>query len=93
MTQPVNFRLLRVTGATARPSVPATGTTGRQQGTAAPVPVAQLTKLARALASGRPPADNARIAQIRQAIATNAYRVDAQEIAEAMLRHFGWTGT
>lgn len=93
MTQPVNFRLLQVTGATTRPSVPATGTTGRQLGTAAPVPVAQLKNLARTLASGRPPVDNARIAQIRQAIANGEYRADTQEIADAMLRHFGWTGT
>ena len=92
MTQPVNFSPLRMMEAMARPSAPAAGMAERQESDASQVAVAQLTNLVRALASGGPPVDHARIAQIRQAIATGSYSADAQEIADAMLRHFGWTG-
>lgn len=44
----------------------------------------QLVGLANELASGPPPIDYARIAQIRAAISTGSYRIDPARIAEAL---------
>lgn len=45
----------------------------------------QLVSLANELASGPPPLDFARIAQIRAAISTGSYRLDPDQIARALL--------
>jgi negative regulator of flagellin synthesis FlgM len=45
----------------------------------------QLVSLANELASGPPPLDYARIAQIRAAISTGSYRPDPDRIAHALL--------
>lgn len=58
----------------------------------APAPVAILTGLVRTLTNQEPPIDHARIAQIRQAIASGTYRPETEAIAQAMLRHYGWAG-
>lgn len=93
MTQPITFRPLRARdplatlGATPVGAMPPP--VPRQS---APETIARLTGLARALASEAPPVDPARIAQIRQAIASGGYPPDATAIADAMLRHYGWTG-
>ena len=44
----------------------------------------QLVELANALASGPPPVDYARIAQIRAAISTGTYRIEPEKIARAL---------
>jgi negative regulator of flagellin synthesis FlgM len=53
-----------------------------------PVSLSKLTAAARELAEAGPPVDYAKIAQIRQAIATGAYQPDADAIASAVLRHY-----
>ncbi|MFD1766781.1 flagellar biosynthesis anti-sigma factor FlgM [Sphingorhabdus buctiana] len=91
MTQPISFRPLHGPGSVRRTgaeTVPAAPSSGQQS---ASVPLARLTGLARALANEGPPVDHARIAQIRQAIASGSYRPDANAVADAMLRHFGWS--
>jgi flagellar biosynthesis anti-sigma factor FlgM len=55
---------------------------------AKPMPVAQLTALARELAEAGPPVDHAKIAQVRTMIANGGYRIDAVGLADAMLRHY-----
>ena len=52
------------------------------------VPLAKLTNLARQLAESGPPVDYAKIAQISQAISQGRYKVDAQAVADAMLRFY-----
>lgn len=93
MTQPISFRPLRAREPLAHPALlQGEAVAARTTSQAAHVPVARLTGLARTLASQEPPIDHARIAQIRQAIASGGYRPEAEAIAKAMLRHFGWTG-
>jgi negative regulator of flagellin synthesis FlgM len=50
------------------------------------VPLSRLLDTAAALARQGPPVDYARIAQIKQAIATGTYTVDADRIAATLLR-------
>ena len=89
MTQPVSFTPLRTSQAVAKAtSAVATATNVIEDATL--VPVARLTRLAHELAMQAPPVDHARIAQLRQAIASGEYHPDAQAIADAMLDHFGW---
>lgn len=91
MTQPVGFNPLRASQSVARSA--ATNLAQRDSSDAArPVPVAKLTALVHDLALQPPPVDHARIAQLRQAIASGDYRVDVKIIAGAMIDHFGWTG-
>jgi negative regulator of flagellin synthesis FlgM len=56
------------------------------QRTSKNAPLSKLLDTAAALARQGPPIDYARIAQIRQAIATGTYTIDAERIAEALLR-------
>ncbi|SKB41992.1 flagellar biosynthesis anti-sigma factor FlgM [Sphingopyxis flava] len=48
-------------------------------------PAGQLISLTRAIAEDGPPVDTARVANLRAAIATGSYRVDADATARAML--------
>jgi flagellar biosynthesis anti-sigma factor FlgM len=50
------------------------------------VRLSKLLDTAAALAAHGPPIDHARIEQIKRAIATGTYRVDATRIAEALLQ-------
>ena len=45
----------------------------------------QLVRLATELSSAPPPVDNARIAEIRDAISKGSYRIDPEGIARALL--------
>lgn len=93
MTQPISFRPLRAREPLAQTSpLPSQTIAPRAATQSASVSIARLTGLARALASEAPPVDHARIAQIRQVIASGGYRPDAAAIADAMLRHYGWAG-
>lgn len=94
MTQPISFRPVRAREPLAHPGLlPGDAiATPRAASQPAPVSVARLTGLVRALASQEPPIDHARIAQIRQAIASGTYGLDTEAIANAMLRQYGWTG-
>lgn len=91
MTQPVSFDTVRRVG-DVRVERVLSGTNAvqaadtRAQPAAEHVPVSKLTEIARRLAAEGPPVDHARIAQISQAIASGAYRIDAAAIADAMLR-------
>ena len=90
MTQPIAFRPLLA------PKPLAVGEVHKQLPVSAKisqpvaVPLARLTSLVKSLADEGPPVDHARIAQLRQAIASGHYRPDAAAIADAMLRHHGW---
>lgn len=90
MVDPVSFGPLRPIGERGRTALKS-GSTGAASG-AAPQPISvsisKLTAAARELAAAGPPVDYARIAQIRQAIATGGYRPDAEAIANAVLRHY-----
>lgn len=91
MTQPIGFNPLRASQSVARTG-PVRLVQPNSSDAAPAVPVAKLTALAHDLALQPPPVDHARIAQLRQAIASGDYRIDAQMIAGAMIDHFGWTG-
>jgi negative regulator of flagellin synthesis FlgM len=91
MTQPIGFNPLRASQSVAK-SAATHLTQPNRTDTAPPVTVAKLTALVHDLALQPPPVDHARIAQLRQAIASGDYRIDAQKIAGAMIDHFGWTG-
>lgn len=91
MAQPVSFSPLRASQAVA-PAAPVRNDPHKMPEVKASVPVARLTILARELAKQEPPVDHARIAQLRQAIASGGYRPEARAIADAMLHQFGWTG-
>lgn len=67
----------------AKPAGAADRTTGGSDVEGKSLP--QLVSLASELASSPPPLDYARIAQIRAAISTGSYRVDAESIAQALL--------
>jgi len=73
----------RVANGSESPSV----ATARAVGNApASVPVTRLTSLAKELGEQGPPVDHARIAMLRDAIASGAYTVDATLIANAAVR-------
>lgn len=92
MTQPIAFRPHRAFEQITAAGAVTNGKAKSEPAHPAPVPIARLTGLVRALASEGPPVDHARIAQIRQAIASGSYRPDAEAVADAMLHHYGWTG-
>lgn len=91
MVDPVSFGPLRPIGQrglAAPKGEVADGGIAASAVQASPVSLSKLTAAARALAQAGPPVDYARIAQIRQAIATGGYRPDAEAIANAVLRHY-----
>ncbi len=93
MVDPVSFGPLRPTGqysvAAAKGGTVSAKTGIEPEPIAQPVSLSKLAAAARELADAGPPIDYAKIAQIRQAIAGSSYQVDAEAIADAVLRHYG----
>ncbi|GAA3894132.1 hypothetical protein GCM10022276_11670 [Sphingomonas limnosediminicola] len=76
---------LRGTAASPRAQAkPAISSTPKVASDVAGKSLPQLVELANELASGPPPLDYARIAQIRAAISTGTYRIDPERIAQAL---------
>jgi negative regulator of flagellin synthesis FlgM len=86
MVNPVSFGTARPLG--ERQPSSAANAAAQSPAPTKPVPVAQLTAMARELADAPPPIDHAKIAQLRAAIANGSYRVDAIGVADALLRHY-----
>lgn len=89
MTQPVSFDSVRavISNRIAPKQKPdAKPANGAPSAPTPQVPLSKLTDLARRLAADGPPYDNARIAQLSQAIASGDFHVDATAIADAILQ-------
>ena len=71
-------------GATAATPAPV-GRAAPPAATASPRNVPRLVALANDLATGEPPVDGVRVAQLRQAIADGTYQLDLAAIARALL--------